>query len=165
MRTVIFLLAVVVGLTSCAQDRVESDGFAAVIEGLIAHSVPELTVGELKEDLDNVVFLDAREIEEFQVSHLANAAHVGFEKVDLSCLDSLDKSSKIVVYCSVGYRSEKVAEKIKNKGFTNVSNLYGGIFEWVNQGNAVEDSSGVTNSTHAYDRTWGIWLTRGKKVY
>ncbi|MDF9798803.1 hypothetical protein OKW21_004066 [Catalinimonas alkaloidigena] len=44
--------------------------------------------------------------------------------------------------------------------------MYGGIFEWVNQGQDVVDSSGQpTEKVHAYDRVWGIWLKQGEKVY
>jgi len=33
------------------------------------------------------------------------------------------------VYCSLGIRSEVIAKKLKKAGYTNVFNLYGGIFE------------------------------------
>jgi rhodanese-related sulfurtransferase len=45
----------------------------------------------------------------------------------------------------VGYRSEKVTEKLQKAGFTQVSNLYGGIFEWVNQGYPIVNQSGATS--------------------
>ena len=45
------------------------------------------------------------------------------------------------MYCSIGKRSEKVTQKLKKAGYNNVSNLYGGIFEWVNQGNEVVDTN------------------------
>ena len=47
-------------------------------------------------------------------------------------VEDIARESTIVVYCSVGYRSEKIAEELDKLGFTNVSNLYGGIFEWIN---------------------------------
>lgn len=50
-------------------------------------------------------------------------------------------------------------------GFKNVSNLYGGIFEWVNQAHEIVNDSGKTDSVHAYNRFWGMWLQKGKKVY
>jgi 3-mercaptopyruvate sulfurtransferase SseA len=66
----------------------------------------------------------------------------------------------------VGYRSEKISEKLKQAGFKDVSNLYGGIFEWVNQGNPVVDENGkITDNIHAYSKTWGVWLNKGVKVY
>ncbi len=54
----------------------------------------------------------------------------------------IGEESKVVVYCSVGYRSEKIAEKLKAAGYKNVFNLYGGIFEWENQNLPVYDSNG-----------------------
>ena len=48
----------------------------------------------------------------------------------------------------------------------DVSNLYGGIFEWVNQENPVIDTTGnETKNIHAYNKTWGVWLNKGNKVY
>ena len=48
----------------------------------------------------------------------------------------------------------------------NAKNLYGGIFEWKNQdGTVVDDEGSITDSVHAFDRAWGIWLNKGKKVY
>ncbi|NBP69657.1 MAG: rhodanese-like domain-containing protein, partial [Cytophagia bacterium] len=97
---------------------------------------------------------------------LENALLVGYEDFNIENVKDLDKKTPIVVYCSVGYRSEKVTEKLKQAGFTNVSNLYGGIFEWINQGYKVVDSNEKeTNNVHAYNKTWGIWLSKGNKVY
>ena len=51
-------------------------------------------------------------------------------------------------------------------GFTNVFNLVGGIFEWKNQGHAVYSTQNkITEKVHAYNKTWGVWLTKGEKVY
>jgi len=55
---------------------------------------------------------------------------------------------------------------LEQAGFANVSNLYGGIFEWVNQGNPIVNEKGkVTETIHAYNEAWGVWLTKGVKVY
>ena len=116
--------------------------------------------------MTDVTLLDAREPAEFGVSHIANAISIGYDQFNVGTVKNLDKNSKIVVYCSVGYRSEKIAEKLKKEGFAHVSNLYGGIFEWVNQGNPVIDSNGqFTKRVHGYSKSWGIWLNKGEKVY
>ena len=76
-----------------------------------------------------------------------------------------NKNKTIVVYCSIGYRSEKIAEKLRRKGYT-VFNLYGGIFDWKNKGNTVVDSLGnTTEKVHAYNEAWSKWLFNGQKVY
>ena len=40
----------------------------------------------------------------------------------------------IIVYCSIGVRSEDIGEKLKELGYTKILNLYGGIFDWKNKG-------------------------------
>ncbi len=144
--------------------KVESTLYGATLKALLSHSVPEVSVKEANQ-AQTALFLDAREPREFDVSHIANAIPVGYDNLDLSALDNVDKNTKIIVYCSVGYRSEKVAEKLLAEGFKDVSNLYGGIFEWKNQGFPVINTQGKTDSVHAYSKTWGIWLNKGEKVY
>jgi rhodanese-related sulfurtransferase len=145
--------------------RTISKPFGVMVDALIKESVPIITCNELKQ-IPNAVLLDAREKKEFAVSHLPKAQWIGYDDFELSRVANVPRNAPIVVYCSVGYRSEKVGEKLKSAGFTNVRNLYGSLFEWVNQGNPVVDSTGKpTRRVHAYSRTWGIWLKQGEKVY
>jgi hypothetical protein len=65
----------------------------------------------------------------------------------------------------VGARSEKITEELLKKGYSDVSNLYGGIFEWVNEGKPVYTNNRKTTKVHAYSMAWGIWLKQGEKVY
>ena len=59
-----------------------------------------------------------------------------------------------------------IAQRLQKEGFTNVHNLYGGIFEWVNQGHAVYDlNNKPVNKVHGYSRLWGRFVDRGEKVY
>ena len=148
-----------------ARGQIQSEAYRAMLKSLLNHSVPEVQVQEAVRDSTSILFLDAREPEEYEVSHIKNALHVGYEHFDTSILVGIRKDRRIVVYCSVGYRSEKVVEKLLAVGFNNVSNLYGGIFEWVNQDNPVFNDTGRTQEIHAFSRTWGIWLKKGKKVY
>jgi len=145
--------------------QVESSAYRLILNTLLQHSVPEIGVRDAADNFSSLVFLDAREPREYAVSHLEGAIPVGYEHFDWKKISDLDKNSRIVVYCSVGYRSEKIAEKLLAAGFKNVTNLYGGIFEWVNQGHAVYTEKGETRQVHAYDHAWGIWLKKGEKVY
>ena len=77
-----------------------------------------------------------------------------------------NKKSKIVVYCSLGIRSEDIAEKLKVGGYTNVLNLFGGLFKWKNKGNPLFDSEeNKTEKVHAFSEHWSQWLLKGTKVY
>jgi rhodanese-related sulfurtransferase len=159
------LLLALASMTFCASAQVKSGAFRLMLDGLLGHSVPEIGVAAAARAQDSIVFLDARERREYDVSHLRGARHVGYDAFDPRALDGLPRTQRVVVYCSVGYRSEKISEKLLAAGFTNVANLYGGIFEWVNQGHPVYDGAGRTDAVHAYDRVWGVWLKKGKKVY
>jgi rhodanese-related sulfurtransferase len=113
-----------------------------------------------------VVLLDTRTVDEFKVSHLHNARFVDYDYFNQKSLDDLDRNSPVVVYCAVGYRSERIGEKLLSMGFKDVRNLYGGIFEWVNESYPVENSQGIkTDSVHTYNKEWSRWLIRGTKVY
>ncbi|MFN0013312.1 MAG: rhodanese-like domain-containing protein [Saprospiraceae bacterium] len=145
--------------------QVESRAYRVMLKTLLQHSVPEMDVRQAAKNRSQLIFLDAREPQEYAVSHIDGAVHIGYDQFDSSKLVSLHPDDRIVVYCSVGYRSEKIAEKLLANGFKNVSNLYGGVFEWVNQGYPVVAQKKRTRQIHAYDRTWGVWLRRGEKVY
>ncbi len=130
-------------------------------------SVPYIHVDALH-GMQHVVLLDAREKEEFDVSHLPNALWVGDKSFQLDSVTSkiTDKNTELVVYCSIGVRSENIAEKLMEAGYTNVKNLYGGIFEWKNHGYPVYDPEGYeTEKVHAFSKHWGKLLHKGEKLY
>jgi len=130
--------------------------------------VPYITAEELAMPKTDVILLDSREQNEFEISHLKNAINVGYNEFDPSNISEFieDKDQAIVVYCSLGIRSETVANKLKEAGYTNVQNLYGGIFEWKNKDFEVYNSEEkATDSVHAFSKLWGKWLNNGIKVY
>jgi len=103
------------------------------------------------------VLLDARQPEEYAVSHLPGATRVDPEAKAFPELDSLDASTPVVVYCSVGYRSARVTEQLREQGFT-AYNLTGSIFRWANEGRAVVRGWQAVREVHPYDSTWGDLL-------
>ncbi len=125
-------------------------------------------VDELAKAEAEVYILDAREEAEFNVSHIPGARYIGYDRFKKKTVQDIPKDAKVVVYCSVGYRSEKIGEKLRKDGFTDVYNLYGSIFEWVNAGNPVENAAGEeTNAVHTYNKKWSQWVIDGRaeKVY
>ena len=136
------------------------------LEVLNTKSVPYMQVSELMA-VENVTILDTRKKEEFDISHIKNAIWVGYEAYTQDAVETkiVDKSTPILVYCSIGVRSEDIGEKLQTAGYTNVKNLYGGIFEWKNQGHEVYNNNIATDSVHTYDAEWGKFLSKGIKVY
>ncbi|MEL6864946.1 MAG: rhodanese-like domain-containing protein [Bacteroidota bacterium] len=159
--------------TSCAQGplerpKLQNPNFDRTLKVLLDFSIPLMSVQELHAKKDKVIIFDTREWTEYETSHIENAAYLGYTQVQTQQLEKLPKDTTIVLYCSVGYRSEKMGEKLQEMGFNRVYNLYGSLFEWVNAGYPVVDmGSTTTNRVHAYDRIWGQWLEQEQvqKVY
>ncbi|NGF55311.1 rhodanese-like domain-containing protein [Parapusillimonas sp. SGNA-6] len=91
----------------------------------------EITVEELKSMIDNneeFQLIDVREPFEYEVSNL--------EGVNIPLSGILIESNKIakdipvVVHCRSGKRSAQAIMLLEQQGFTNLSNLEGGILAW-----------------------------------
>ena len=162
----LFILGFIVKVIAQDRAKVSQFNYDLMLNGLLGRNVPELEVSKLTSQWQRYTLLDARSEEEFTVSHLQGARWVGYSDFDDLRVRDLSKETPILVYCSVGYRSEKITVRLKKMGFQEVYNLYGGLFEWVNQGGTVVDlEGGSTTKVHAFDRIWGVWLRRGEKVY
>ncbi len=149
-------------LSANAQSSIEK-----ALDWYNSESVPYISVTELQ-NFQNQIILDAREWEEYEISHLKNAVWVGYD--DFKLADVVDKypnkNSNLVVYCSIGVRSENIGEELLESGYFNTKNLYGGIFEWTNQGYPVYNTKGEkTKKVHAFGKLWGKYLTKAEKVY
>ncbi len=141
--------------------------FSKMVENLLSHTVNEVYAKDISYN-SLVIYLDARELNEYKTSKIKNAQWVGYNDFDLTRVESLDKNQQIIVYCSVGYRSEKITEKLNANGFSNVTNMAGGLFEWVNYNNPIFDSTNITTKKiHAYNQEWGKWLDKSlaEKVF
>jgi adenylyltransferase/sulfurtransferase len=99
----------------------------------VVDGIPQISVEALKQKLDakeDVFVLDVREPHEYQI------VNIGAPLIPLGSLESrigelaAQKDREIVVHCKSGARSQKAAMALKQAGFTNVSNLTGGITAW-----------------------------------
>ncbi|HEX5797719.1 MAG TPA: rhodanese-like domain-containing protein [Candidatus Saccharimonadales bacterium] len=72
----------------------------------------------------NVVFVDVREPEEYSGRHLKNAINLPLSELadEGSKPISIPKSSKVVLYCNSGRRSELATKIFKNQGYKDVIN-------------------------------------------
>ena len=146
--------------------QVKDKAYSVMLYTLLSHSVNEMSVQEFAAQKDSFQIIDTRSLEEYRVSHIKGAKWVGYESFSSQKVSDLDTTQPVLIYCAVGYRSEKVAEKLQKMGFSDVYNLYGGIFEWANNGMPVYNQNQLTDSIHAYDKKWGFWLNNDyHKVY
>ena len=106
------------------------------------------------------LLLDVRSPAEYAVSHLPNAQQIDPQTQDFSCLQGISPKTPIVAYCSVGYRSARLCDRLQAAGYEQVKNLEGSIFQWVNEGRTVYREGQPVQEVHPYNARWGLLLQK-----
>lgn len=103
--------------------------------------IKECSVRELKEKLEakeNIQFIDCREQQEWAEGHIAGATLLPLSLLPVKFEDVLkDKNATIVIQCRSGARSMNACMFLLSKGFTNLTNVNGGIMGWMQEGYTV----------------------------
>ena len=105
-------------------------------EGLTIHlpqapePVKQLSVAELKTNLDknSVILIDVRGSEERALAALDAAKPMSGETMQE--IEAMPKDTALAFICHIGNRSQVAAEHFRKQGFSNVSNVAGGIDAW-----------------------------------
>jgi rhodanese-related sulfurtransferase len=111
-------------------------------------------------DGKDLILLDVRSPDEYAVSHLRGAQLTPSERSALNVLRGAEKDRLIVVYCSVGYRSASMTQRLMTRGYTNVHSLEGGLFEWANDDLPRYRDGKQVQAVHPFDSQWGQFLKR-----
>jgi rhodanese-related sulfurtransferase len=112
---------------------------------------------------ERITVLDARSLEEYNISHIRQARRVGFSDFSSERIWMYNRQKPIVVYCAVGERSRIVADYLLYVGFSNVSILEQSIIGWVNAGFALVDSKNITtNYVHIGSKDNQSLLKKGR---
>jgi len=83
------------------------------------------------EQYDSIVLIDVRTEGEYQMGHIPNAELIDLFSPDLQqIIQNLDKEKKYLIYCRSGARSAHICSMLAHMGFSDLSNLYGGLFDW-----------------------------------
>ncbi|MEW5009818.1 MAG: rhodanese-like domain-containing protein [Cycloclasticus sp.] len=95
-----------------------------------------ISVSELKQLIDSEqttpLLLDVREPHEFECCRIEGSQLMPMQSVP-GHLDQLDKEQAIVTICHHGMRSQQVAQFLVQNGFSNITNLSGGVDAWAQQ--------------------------------
>jgi adenylyltransferase/sulfurtransferase len=114
----------------------------ATIPSVVPVGVPEVDADEAQRLLDEgAQLIDVREPWEWAISHIPGATLIPMGEVPTR-LSEIDPNRSVVVQCAVGARSAKVAEALRQAGYTKAVNLAGGIVEWTNRQFPTESGGG-----------------------
>jgi sulfur-carrier protein adenylyltransferase/sulfurtransferase len=97
--------------------------------------IDEISTADAAARSDGPLFLDVRELDEWDEGHIPGAVHVPRGNLE-SRVESLvpDRSRTIVVYCAAGARSAFAAKTLNELGYEDVSSLAGGYTDWKRNG-------------------------------
>ena len=75
--------------------------------------------------------LDVRQPHEYEICNLGGTLIPLDELADR--VDEIDVGKEIIVHCKLGGRSAKAVQLLRERGFTRVFNLRGGIMAWADE--------------------------------
>lgn len=126
----------VCGENPTVKDLIDYQQFCGIMpeskeDKAVKNGIPQLTVKELKRRRDageSVYLLDVREPYEYQIAQIGGTL---IPQNDVpNRLNEIPKDREIIVQCRSGARSQKIAEFLKQSGYSQVANLAGGILAW-----------------------------------
>jgi adenylyltransferase/sulfurtransferase len=100
-------------------------------ENAVKNGIPQITVTELKRRIEageDLFILDVREPFEYQIANIGGKLIPQNEVPQR--LGEIDRDREIIVHCKGGVRSQRIAEFLKQSGYSEVVNVAGGILSW-----------------------------------
>ncbi len=87
---------------------------------------------------DDVVMLDVREPNEWNLGHIPGAVHIPRGTLETKIEQMVPRDRTVVVYCAGGNRSALAADTMKQMGYDKVTSMAGGWRSWMGVGGPVE---------------------------
>jgi rhodanese-related sulfurtransferase len=91
--------------------------------------ISALEASILRDNNEDVAFLDVREDDELAICNIEGALHIPMNEIPERA-EALPLHCPLVVFCHHGMRSMNVLHYLESRGFENVINMGGGIDAW-----------------------------------
>lgn len=114
---------------------------------IAALCIPAFAFAEIKNEdaakIDELIksgkytLIDVRTKEEYNAAHIQGAINIDYYNDDFAKIIEAklkDKNKAYIIYCRSGRRSLYAAEILEKLGFTNITNMKGGILDWQSAG-------------------------------
>lgn len=113
---IVFILLLTVGCENGVPEETKEE----------IQSISSSEVNRMITSNDDFTLVDVRTKVEYESEHIKGAINIPLDEIGST---TLDKETKIVVYCQSGNRSAQAAQKLVNNGYMYVYDL-GGIIDW-----------------------------------
>ena len=95
-------------------------------------------VRDMQDHKENVVYLDVREPNEWNLGRLPQAIHLPRGNLETKVEGMIDRGQRVVIYCARGNRSALAALTMKQMGYENVASMARGFMGWADINGEVE---------------------------
>lgn len=94
---------------------------------------------ELQGSGGDVLFLDVREPNEWNLGRVPGAVHLPRGNLESKVEGLIDRSQRVIVYCARANRSALAADTMQQMGYENVASMSEGFGGWIAVGGEVEE--------------------------
>ncbi len=104
--------------------------------------VSEVTSREVQDRIargDDLVLIDIREQQEWNLGHAAPAIYIGRGVLESQIEARVPRDAHVVLLCASGNRSALAARTLQEMGYSDVASMAGGFRDWVATGGEVAD--------------------------
>jgi rhodanese-related sulfurtransferase len=95
-------------------------------------------VRERKANGEQMVLLDVREPNEWNLGRVPGAIHIPRGTMETAIEARVPRDATVVIYCASGNRSALAADTLAQMGYANVASMAGGFRDWAGTGGPVE---------------------------
>jgi rhodanese-related sulfurtransferase len=88
---------------------------------------------------EDVVYLDVREPNEWNLGRIPGAVHLARGNIESKVEGLIDRSKRVIIYCARANRSALAADTMQQMGYENVASMSEGFGGWVAAGGEVEE--------------------------
>lgn len=101
---------------------------------------------------------DVRSHEEIKVSSLKGA-------IPFNNQVKVPTDHPVLFICTLGSRSHSIYTKFKKNGYSNVHNVAGGYFRWLQHGHALYANGKPTHTIHPHSQFFALFLDGGQSSF
>lgn len=105
-------------------------------------AVTQVTAREVQDRMangDEIVLIDIREQNEWNLGHAESAIYIGRGVLESQIESRVPREADVVLYCASGNRSALAAQTLTQMGYGKVASMAGGFRDWVASGGVVAD--------------------------
>jgi phage shock protein E len=126
--TVIILVSLAIGVYLIAGSDTSKDTVTKAVDATITSNTEPLM---MQQEMEGRILLDIRTPEEFSSGHLPLAENIDFYEQDFQArIQELDRNASYTLYCRSGNRTSQALRMMQAMGFTDVTELGGGVLAW-----------------------------------